>query len=268
MNLCLRTVVVIRPWANLAAIIPAFLMVRAEQIQFSKPAVEIATPAKAEEFLPETSKRLNFDSPQIAPPVIMPQSTIIPRLPRPGEEDEDEERFPLRRTGRSEESGRRKFGDRFGDRDTRGRAMAPDDLFASRSRKDPFALEFPDAQRALSPVMDFNWDARETAKSRNYSPFGGLDPDDREERTDALKPSFSAGRPQEELSERSFQVARFSDWFGGSPKEKPSPDIVNRRAAFEQLLNPSVGVGGRAPGSLEPLPALEKPTLVPALILC
>ena len=145
--------------------------------------------------------------------------------------------------------------------------MASEDLFSFRERsgREPFGLELPDSQRALSPVMDFNWDAREAARSRNPSAFGGSEPGDRDERSERFRPAFSAGRQQETVLERSFQGTRFSDWFGGGPKEKLSQDILDRRAAFEQLLNPSAGVAGRAPGSLEPLPSLEKAALAPGL---
>jgi hypothetical protein len=263
MIFCRRTAVVIRLWARVVAVVATALAVRAEQIQFSKPAVEIAAPARAEEFLPSTSsKRLDFDAPQVAPPVMMPQATIIGRLPRHDEADEEEKRFSRHhRPGRWEESGLRKLSDR----DSRDRIMAPKDGFPSRPNTDSFGLELPGSQRALSPVMDFNWDARDAAKSRNASFFGNPDTVDRNERSELFRSAFSAGGQQESVSERSFQGARFSDWFGGGPKEKPSQDILERRTAFEQLLNPDAGVAGRAPGSLEPLPSLDRTTLAPGL---
>src|SRR5207244_893174 len=37
------------------------------------------------------------------------------------------------------------------------------------------------------------------------------------------------------------------------PKEKPSAALLESRAAFEQLLNPSTGPAARGPNSLEPV---------------
>src|SRR5688572_1246046 len=62
----------------------------AEQIQFSKPAVEIAGPARADENLPEArAKSLRFGTPEVAP-LALPQQPVIIRLQPRRENDEDD----------------------------------------------------------------------------------------------------------------------------------------------------------------------------------
>jgi hypothetical protein len=256
-----------RVFASILAVLAGGVPLRADQIEFSKPAVEIATPAKAEEFLPATtSKRLGFDTPQMAPPVVVRQQpAIIRRAPR--EEDEEEDRLPFRNSSRS------------GDTTSRNRSVRdpretklPDALAHPRTGREPLGLERPDSQQALAPVMDLNWDAGESKKNPTRATLGRSgygernDPNDRDrDRSEGHKPAFFSGREEDVDRNSGFQVARFSDLFGGAPKEKPSQEILDRRATFEQLLNPGAAVAGRTPGSLEPVPSLDPTTVVPGL---
>ncbi len=259
-----RTLVPARLFVCVLAVLAGGIPLLADQIEFSRPTVEIATPVKAEEFLPETTtKRLGFQSPQMLPDVIRPQPAIIRRSTR--EEDENEDRFPFRNSNRSGETALRKRSAR----DSRETTL-PDGLSHPRTGRDPFALDRQESQPALAPMMDLNWDARESSKNPNHATLGRYGSGERKdrndrERNDERKPAFFAGRSEDVDRENGFQTARFSDLLDLSPKEKPSQEILDRRASFEQLLNPGTAMAGRTPGSLEPVPSLDGATVVPGL---
>ena len=88
-------------WSVLV-VFAAAATLNAEQIQFSKPAVEIAAPPKGEQYLPSIKEeRIEFGAPAVAPTIVRPEAAIIRRAPRDGEEEEDEDgRSPFRRPGR------------------------------------------------------------------------------------------------------------------------------------------------------------------------
>lgn len=239
-----------------AVVLVAQAALKAEQIQFSKPAMEIAAPSKAEENLPETrSKRLDFSAPEVARPII-PQQTIIRIQPR--EEDEDD-RFSPRDSSRPTDPRRRK------DPASARNSLAPRETYPGELwRGEPPGFRRPDSQRALSPVMDFDWDARESA---TYQGGSALENRSSGERDVARKRGAPANRDQYGVQNEVLPSSPFSDIFTSRPKEKPSRELLERRAAFEQMLNPGVGIAGRTPGSLEPVPALDVPKSAPSLVM-
>jgi hypothetical protein len=107
------------------------------------------------------------------------------------------------------------------------------------------------ADSSLSPVMDPNWDARDSNRrskdskdskdstkndrndSRTRSPFGTQEDSDSK---------FDAGRSQS-----------VRDLFTAHVKEKPKALELERQAAFQQLLNPNAESGAKTPSSLQPV---------------
>ena len=231
------------------AILAAPALSKGEQIRFSRPAKEIAAPSKPDENLPETqSKRVDFSAPGIPAPVIQ-QQTII-RLP-PREEDEDEEdRFSTRGSRRSTDPRRERDG-------AAGKnLLTPREAFPrDRWRGEPSGPR-PEMERALSPVMEFDWDARETS---TYQDSSRLDKNAPGDRTMDRKRGAMANREPYGFQNEVLPSSPLSDLFSSRPKEKPGRELLDRRAAFEQMLNPGASIAGRPPGSLEPVPAVPVP---------
>jgi hypothetical protein len=256
------------------AFLAAAAVVNAEQIQFSKPAVEIAAPVQGEHFLPATKEeRLQFETPAMAPPVIMPEPAIIRRGSRDEEEDVNERSsFRNGRLQAARPNGRNSETTLLRRRSDSGRrdALSPDSYEQMRANKDKFSLDRPENSKALAPVTDLGWDGRDSQKSRSPS-SGWMGRDNgKEGEPDAKRPilPFTFGREEEEMRNNGFKSGRLTGWFGEETKAKAAQEVLGRRAAFEQLLNPGSGVAGRMASSLEPLPSLnESRAPIPGLTL-
>ncbi len=245
------------PTRRLIATLLAFASValRAEQIKISKPAVEIAGPVKVEENLPETrSKRLDFGERDVAVPLMRPPQTII-RIQR--QENDEDERFSPRGSKRVTDPSRRD-SDYFNARNSFG---ARDARPAQPWNAEPSGFDKSDSQQALSPVMQFDWDARDSSASQRGSFQGTGHSTGR----DAARKQ--PARDENRARNETFEASPFRDLFAVQPKEKPSRELVERRAAFERLLNPNAGMAGRSPGSLEPLTALQAPKSAPSIAI-
>jgi hypothetical protein len=259
----------IRLGAFVLALGGAALVVRGESIRFSKPVVSIAAPSGIEDDAPPPeSRRLSFDAPEFASPLPMPMPSIIVRRDRGDrgdEEDEDYRRLPY--------ASRKEREEPF----LRGNSRLQSSG-AERSRQfepplgvDPFSFQqHSDSQRGLAPVTDLNWDARDKKVQKDGPLFGNSGALQRDER-DAARPTMFSDDPGREVGVgKAFQPTTFSDLFGHrdsrmNEKQEPSQAMLDRRAAFEQMLNPSAGVAGRMPGSLEPVPSLGPALPVPGL---
>lgn len=239
----------------------------AEAIRFSKPAVEIAAPDRAEPKLPKARvKGLDFSAPPVAAPMIQPQPSVIFLEPRDrnGREDETADRL-----------GRREARDLYDLRDLRqqpGSLREQNDLNQKdpRSSTDPNSLnplnpnranrpEWNDPlrpgrlenTRSLSPVTSFDWEERDSLTE----PGGSSTRNRKGERNRNPNPNPFAGK--DDAAEGPNQSTPLFDLFSARPKEKPTRDMIEHRAAFEQLLNPSAGLAVKAPNSLDPVSALD-----------
>lgn len=261
----------------------AALVGRGESIQFSKPAVSIAEPSRmVENAPPAESRRLSIDAPDIAPPVIMPMPTVIirrERLDRDDEENDDPRRLPYASRNEREEPLWR------GNSRRQSSASARSTRFESPLGADAFPFQRgtfhqPDSQRGLSPVTDLNWDARDNKVEKDNSLFGKPGDSRWDERNAARLTMFADDADRDVGGGKMFQPTRFSDLFGNREprmheKQEPSQAMLDRREAFERMLNPSVGIAGRMPGALEPVPSLGPaapaagfgvPTIAPAKV--
>jgi hypothetical protein len=111
-----------------------------------------------------------------------------------------------------------------------------------------------------------NWDARDGRNDRKASYFGNSGAARQDERDTTRNNMFFDRTEQDVEHSGSFRTTRFSEVFAGRDtrtheKREPSQAMLDRRAAFEQMLNPSAGVAGRMPGALEPVPSLSVPAV-------
>jgi hypothetical protein len=224
-----------------------------EPIRFSKPAVALAAPTKEQSKLPEPrSKGMDFSAPDLEPPMAVPPQPVVRLQPR------DEKREDLHWLLRTPKM----FSDPDepdSERSSPANPNFPGNVFLRPpGGSDPFVMPSPDSSRALAPVTDFNWDARDANHrsreggkaaqndARTRSPFAGHNVSDADSR-------LNAGRP-----------ALIRDLFNAQPKEKPRAVEIERQAAFHELLNPNAEPGGQGPNSLHPVvnaPDVKLPVL-------
>ena len=230
----------------------------ADAIQFSKPAVELAAPQKAQENLPEPkSKRMDFSpGASVERPVAQPPPVLM-RVPpsrlRDLNEDEDADRHPLLREfkdysdplGRSERSETR---NRYGPARSGRNLRQPGEL----RNKDS------DAPEALSPITDMNWDPRERDRERDRDrdrprdDAFSMDRSARPEKKDARERELYGKREAESDQKSPFEAPEVPDVFTFRPNKPLTAAQLERRAEFDQLLNPA-GANARPAGSLEPV---------------
>ena len=236
----------------------------AEPIRFSKPAVEIAAPDRAEPKLPEAHvKGFDFSTPPAAAPMqpMMNQPSVIILEPRDRKDRaEDESEDPLGRRDlyslrdlRKPPGSPRDQGEP-GQKDPRGSARTtslnpfnPNRMNNMPGLNDSGRAGHPENAPSLSPVTRFDWEepdsslesggssSRNRKGSRNSNPFAVRD-------------------DEEETSTRN---ASSFDLFSSRPKEKPTRDLIEHRAAFEKLLNPNADLAVQSPNSLAPVSALD-----------
>lgn len=213
-----------------------------EPIRFSKPAVALAAPAKEQADLPELrTKRMGFSAPEMEPSVAQPPPPIL-RVP-PRDEKRDDRHWLLRDP--------KIFSDPDRDSGETTSANPHSGRTASPWSNDRLGMQTPDSMRALAPVTDFNWNARESG-SHQRDVFGN-NPSVKGDRNDTRPRSPFGTREDSSAGSDAFRPSPLFEMFGARPKEKPNTGPSERRAAFEQLLNPSAGPAGKGPNSLEPV---------------
>lgn len=233
--------------ATLAGLGLACSLTAGDAIRFSKPAVALAAPPKAESDLPEIRERgLDFSNPNFDAPVAAPPRTPPPMMRREPRDPEREGTHKLLRTPAiftdpAEEKARKEALREAEDHPFK----SPTDKSrpGSSSRKDPASPFRSETSRSLSPVTDLDWQPGDPAGGKKDARRGGLGSQSFAQREDeSFSPSgmrastpfdFNANRQQE--------------------KEKLTPAQMQRRTEFEQLLNPNAGPAGRAPNSLQPV---------------
>ena len=226
-----------------------------EPIRFSKPAASLAAPSKESSNFPEPHvRRMDFSTPEPEAPLLPPPPPpVIRRTPR--EERTDDRHWLLRNP--------KLFSDP--DEDSRERETSSAKTPSTGRAPDFWSKEYtgtaiPDSSRALSPITDFNWDGREHGgreRDKNHrqdlrDSFGtsrSLDGDKLDSRT---RNPF-AEREDANSTHDSLRPNSSFDIFAARSKEKPTAMQLQRRAAFEELLNPTAGLAGKEPNSLDPV---------------
>ena len=112
---------------------------------------------------------------------------------------------------------------------------------------DPSRTERTESSRALAPVTDFDWNGRESLTGSGHH-----SKEDRD--AQRTKSPFASVRDGDE---RSARPTAFFDLLTVRTREKPSPELLERRATFEQLLNPGSSLAAKTPGSLDPVASLD-----------
>jgi len=235
-----------------------------DAIIFSKPSVPIASPPR-DESIPEPRAPI-FDLSLPAPqqPIVTPPPEAIIRVP--GRNEIPDDRHPLLREPRI-------FSDPDEEKKRKEARENPLSTVSAAARgPSPFLYDVmsPERQeqlRALSPVREMNADSRNILGQRNglgweRSPWDNSSDGDRRE-LDQLRSPFNprddARRYDPRFDSRAdlrgdfARPGSFSDALGGRMKEKMTPAQLERRAEFEQLINPNSAVPGRGPNALEPV---------------
>ena len=243
----------------------ALLVERAagEAIQFSKPALAIVVPPKPPENLPEDrARRMDFSGPEVEAPTVQPRPPVLRMNPR--EEKKDDRHWLLQDP--------KMFSDPNLDREKAseeklqsglGKSLLPD----SGKLRDPMGVKRPGTPAALSPEGDFNWKAHDAVRRPDNSPWAS--------RPNSFDKSHERGPAPIGLREDSGKGSLYFDAFNTRPKEieKPTRAQLERRASFDELLNPgraNAGLAVRTPGSLDPVTspdAVVAPAKLPAPVV-
>lgn len=235
-----------RAVVTLAGVGVACAALAGDAIRFSKPAIAIAAPPKAESDLPEVRERgLDFSDPSFEPAIAVPPprpvSPMMRQEPRDVERDSTHPllRTPAMFTDPAEEKARK---DALRDRNNPFAPAQEKKSAASPFTKDTSAQMRSDQSRSLAPVTELDWQPGESSKGRNEARRGGP----------------GAGQYQARGEENQFgpdngRATPFFDASSARPQEKLSSSQLQRRTDFEQLLNPNAGPGGQGPNSLQPV---------------
>lgn len=249
MNFCRYFLRPGRVVATLAGLGVAWSVTAGEPILFSKPAIAIAAPPKAESNLPEIREHgMKFSNPEMeqAPAApFRPPPPLMRNDPRDEERDNTHRllRTPKMFTDPAEEKAR-----------SEARREARNNPFASTAEKQhppsPFTKDMAtqmrsDESRSLSPVTDLDWQPGDSPNGRKESRLGGLGGPD--------SASPYARREEAQFGPESGRPVPLFDFSGGRPQEKLTPSQLQRRTDFEQLLNPNAGLAGKGPNSLQPV---------------
>jgi hypothetical protein len=238
----------------------------AEPIRFSKPAVAIAAPDRAEPKLPESRVTgLDFSAPPVAAPMtqpmMVPPSIIFldPRDRKGGREDESDDRTGRRDLYDLKElrklPGLRRDQREQGQKDLRGSdgntTLNP--FNPNRTKlpglNDPWQTGRSENSPSLSPVTKFDWEESDSSVET-----GGSSSRNRKGQRNRNPNPFDVQTDEEDGSPRS--PSSF-DLFSSRPKEKPSRELIEHRAAFEKLLNPNTELAIKSPNSLDPVSELD-----------
>jgi hypothetical protein len=235
----------------------------ADAIQFSKPVIEIATPDKEQPSLPKArSKAVDISSPdQMEAPIAAPPPMVRPKT-RDRDDDDDTGRHPLLRNPA-------KFPDAVGRDNERNPKLSSTSRKSSDSQSSSaYGRNGKETDQSLSPITNPDWDLRDRDSNRDSDrhrkdPFSAnlttkSERKDRTDRNDSRQKDAYESREQDEPGRADGLNSTAFDSFTFRAKENPTSAQVERRAAFDQLLNPS-GSPGRQAGSLEPVSGLESP---------
>ncbi len=245
-----------RVLAAALAIAGAATVAWGDAIQFSKPAVAIPTRPKEQLNLPERKSRdVDFSSPAdmqqpLAPP---PPPPVVRVPPREREDNDDAGKHPLLRDPKN-------FPDAVGRADARN-PLAPSKASATapRSTLQIPGAKAPEAQHALAPISDINLDLRDRDLQQRRRDPAAVDRMDHSLSSDRNEPrkrdSYLLRQNAPETIDPFNSASRF-DPLMAHPKENVDAQHLERRAAFDQLLNPGANVV-RTPGSLDPVTGLE-----------
>lgn len=254
-----------------------------EPIRFSKPAVPIAIEEKEQEMPKARARGFDFPGADLAQPMVLPPQQPQPFV-RMERKDREEDHVPrLLRTPKM-------FSD---PEEEKRRNEAESGFWASRqnwnsAQQSPFSSGAHPVQKkenkaaALSPETDFQWRPEETLERRDESPWNARrNDDDRRDLRErdrernglrdherghdaegALASGFNPLTPRRE--ETAFEAHGMrNNWAtdlisAAQPKQKPTTAELERRAAFEQLINPNAPVGGKGlVDSLQPVVKAE-----------
>lgn len=226
--------------ALVGACAAATVALAGEPIQFSKPVVPLAAPSRAAGKVPEPRvKAMDFSPADFEQPIVVPppQQQPIMRTERDSDRERDDRHWLLRTPkmfSDPDEHKKKDSGRDFGPETVRPPSSVMEEL-AGQTR--------PGQPRALSPVTDLNWSPTDpTTGLPRRQDARGLDPRSRESFSFRDEGRFNPARP-----ESMFDTAL------PKPKEKPTAAQLQRRAAFEQLINPNAGPAAKQPDSLQPV---------------
>jgi hypothetical protein len=229
---------------GLAAVWPAGA---GEKIRFSRPAVPIVAPAKEQAGLPEPrARQMEFSRTDFEPAMAVPPPRPPPMM-RGEPRDEN-------RDGRNRDGVHwllttpRMFSDPDEEKAEKARkeAAANPGRMRSSFTEDALGQARFDQPRELTPVTDLNWRPGDSPGRKKDS-----------ERNGNWEHSPFEPRRDSRLDPDRQQAASQFDFPGMGPKEKLTPAQVQRRAEFEELLNPNAGPGKVGPNSLQPVAAAD-----------
>ena len=245
MNFRRHTMRSIRVFTTLAGFGLACSVVMGEAIRFSKPAVPLAAPPKAESDLPEVRERgLDFSNPNFNAPAIAPVRPLPPLMRSEPRDLERERTHPLLRTPAmftdpDEEKARKEALIEARDHPF---SSAHEKLRPGPASMPDLASPFrPDSARSLSPVTDLDWRPSQTAGGSKDTRRG----------TSGVQ-SF-ASRDDEGFSAQGMRARTSFEFNGNRAQEKLTPSQLQRKTDFEQLLNPNAGPAGQGLNSLLPV---------------
>ena len=226
-----------------------------EQPRLSKPTVALAVPVKESAKIREPrGKSMDFSSPDVEQPMVapQPQQPIFRGEPRDQQARDDTPR--LLRTPRifSDPDEEREKAKQSGQNAAANSTPPGRENPRSPWSGDTLGTHRADSQHALSPVTDFNWDTTREKESRSKDPLWNGKSTTKDRNGARARGPFAA---QEDSAAR-FSSGRpdsLADLFGGQAKEKPTPAQLERRAEFQQLLNPNAALAGKAQDSLQPV---------------
>lgn len=196
---------------------------------------------------------MSFSTPDVATPMTPPPQPLMRMAPR--EEKKDEVPWLLSTPKLFSDPGQQGSGRNASDNpNLSANPLMPGAAARSPWSKENLGMPRPDALRALSPVTDFNWDAREASDAQKDS--YGADKSRLGDSKDRRAHSPFATRQETDGKFDSFRPNSTFEMFSAHIKEKLTAQQLERRADFEQLLNPNAGPAGKAPNSLDPVVSL------------
>jgi hypothetical protein len=223
-----------------------------EPIRFSKPAVPVATPRAPETELPETRGRMSFSTPDVEAPMIQTPQPAVRLAPR---EEKNDDRHWLLTTPKMYSDPDKETSDKTSANSPSARIVSP----WSNSR---LGMQTPESMRAMEPVTDFNWNARDSGKQQRDA----IGHSTKNDRNDTRAKNWFSVNDDANTATEGFRPSGLFDMFSvARNKEKAAETArLERRAAFEQLLNPSANPATRAPNSLDPVVAANDAAKPPA----
>lgn len=239
-----------------AVFLAAVSWLHADAIIFSKPAVPLAAPPRVDEGLPKVRVDEEMDFAPVTPmdarpPISAPQiMETNPQRSRDADDDSNEHwllrdpykiRDPLGKNPLKEQT-------------KQDPIRAPWQVQAMKKRE-------KDDIRSLTPVKEFDWDENNPDKQKNgllsewRREQQGLTRDQKDEQFNPFQPR----KDRKEERRDPLQPPMNFESIGNRTYEKPTMAQLERRAAFEQLLNPTPPQNVKQQSSLEPVVAMDIP---------